>query len=407
VGAANVDLEQIIQQILMVRHDLSREDVLKKIIDKKRSAEDYFLDDVAARIVASELGVEIQNSDQDRFNMEIAVKDLVTGLNDVTITGRIIIIYPTQTFHRANLTEGKVARLLLADKTGSLRLVIWDDKISILESGKITPGKIIRVLHAYVREAIDGKIELHLGRKGDIQVSPPDVIESDYPQISDFINKIADLRAQRKRASVQGLVTEAFPTSEFQRSDGSTGKVRRLRLNDDTGQTTLVLWNQRADELTDIDRGDSLRVMDARVKIQPDGRIELHAENATQIVKLTGQEAQVATAQYEASTKIADLREGGPFTVEATVASAPDVREVTTAQNEQVLLASLDLEDDTGKIRMTLWRHHAEQGKELSIGTRIRIKNAYVKRGFSNLLELASRTSTVVGIISRPQTLEA
>jgi len=387
----------------MVRSDLSREDVLKKIYDKKRSAEDYFLDEVAARLVASELGVEIPGI-EDAFNAEIAVKDLVSGLNDVTVVGRVIIVYPIQIFPRPDLTEGKVARLLLSDKTGSLRLVLWNDKIHTVESGKIRQGQIVRVLHGYVREGIDGKLELHLGKKGDLEVSPQDVAESDYPQISDFIDKIRNLTPKKKKANVVGLVQEAFSPSEFKRSNGVVGKVRRVRLKDDTDETTLVFWNERVDELGEVKRGDCLRIMDARVKTQSDSRMELYVENATQIEKLVGQALSPPIAPSEATCTIADLKEeGGPFSIEATVASAPNVREVTTAQKEKVLVASFDLEDDTGKIRMSLWRKHAELGKELSVGTRIRVKNAYAKKGFSNLLELVSRTSTTVEILSKPQ----
>jgi len=402
-----VDLEQIIQQILMARRDLTREEVLKKIYEKKRSTEDYFLDEVAARLVASELGVEIPSA-QETFHGEVAIKDLVSGLNDVTVVGRVIIVYPVQTFDRPDLTRGKVARLLLVDKSGTLRLVFWNDKVSLVEAGKIKHGDIIRVSHGYVREGLDGKLEIHVGQRGDVQVSPIDVAESDYPSIEQFIDKIGNLTQESKKANVLGAVRDVYPLSEFKRKDGTTGKVKKLRLNDETGEVSLVFWNEKVDELGEVEKDDRLRVMNARVKTQLDGRIELHVENATQIEKLAGQPLPPTTATSEATRKIAELEEeGGPFTVEATVATPPSVREVTTAQNEKVLVASFDLKDDTGEIGMTLWRKHAEIGKELSVGTRLRIKNAYVKRGFSNLLELVSRASTTIEIVSEPKVLDA
>jgi len=397
-----VDLEQIVQRILLTRRDLTREDVLKLIYEKKRSAENYLLDDVAARIVASELGVEIPH-EEESFKSEISIGSLVSGLNDVTLTARVIIVYPIQTFFKPDLTEGKLARLLLADKSGTLRLVLWNDKISLVEAGKIKHGNIIRVLHGYVREGLDGKLELHVGQRGDVQVSPPDVADSDYPSIDQFIEKIGNLTQKSKKASVLGAVYDAFPMSEFRRKDGTSGKVRRLRLRDETGEVSLVFWNEKVDELGEVKKDDQLRIMNARVKTQPDGRIELHVENATQIEKLVGRAlSPTPIVPSETTRKIADLKEeGGPFTIEATVATTPNVREITTAQKEKVLVASFDLADDTGKIRMSLWRKHAELGKELSVGTRIRIKNAYAKRGFSNLLELVSRTSTTIEIVSK------
>jgi replication factor A1 len=380
--------------------------VLKLIYERKRSTEDYLLDEVAARIVASELGVELPETEP--FKSEISVADLVSGLNDVTLTARVIIVYPIQTFTKPDLTEGKVSRLLLADRTSSLRLVLWNDKISLVEAGKIKQSNIVRVSHGYVREGLDGKLELHVGQRGDVQVSPQDATESDYPSIEQFIDKIGSLTPKNKKANVLGVIYDVYPASEFKRKDGSNGKVRRLKLRDETGEVPLVFWNERVDELDDAKTGDRLRIMNARVKTQLDGRIELHVENATQIEKLEGQTLQLPLLVTSESTlKISDLKEeGGPFTIEATVATDPNIREVTV-QNEKVLVASFDLTDDTGKIRMSLWRKHAELGKELLVGTRIKVKNAYAKRGFSNLLELTSRTTTTIEIVSKPEASNA
>jgi len=397
-----MDLEQIVQQILLARRDLSRENVLKKIYEKKRSAEDYFLDEVAARIVASELGIEIPNTDE-AFQSGISIKDIVSGLNDVTVAGRVIIVYPIQTFSRPDLTEGRVARLLLADKSGTLRLVLWDDKVSLVEAEKIHHGNIVRVLHGYAREGLDGKLELHVGQRGEVQVSPTDVVEKDYPRIEQFVDTIGNLTQKSKKANVLGIVDEVYPASEFTRKDGTMGKVRRLRLRDDTGEITVVLWNEKADESNEVKKDDQLRIMNARVKTQPDGRMELHAEKATQIEKLANQTLPpLKKPTIETTHKIKDMKEGGPFNIEAAVATTPVIREVTTAQKERVPVASFDLTDDTGKIRITLWRKQAESAKELAVGTRIKVKNIYVKKGFSNLPELVSRTSTTMEIVSKP-----
>jgi replication factor A1 len=399
-----VDLEQIVQQILLVRHDLKREELLKKIYEKKRSAEDYFLDEVAARIVASELGVEIQG-EEEAFHGEIAIKNLVSGLNDVTVVGRVITIYPVQTFSRNDLTEGKVCRLLLSDQTGILKLVLWDNQVELVEASKIRQGQIIKVIHAYVREGFDGKLELHLGKKGGLEDSPKGVDEKDFPQIGDFADKIGELTPRQKRTNVSGIVTQVFLTSNFNRHDGTAGQVRRLRLRDNTGETTVVLWNEKVNELGEVAEGEQLRITNARIKTQLDGRIELHVENATQVDRTPSQGSTQFAVSTEVPRKIVDLKEeGGPLTIEATVASSPDVKEVTTAHGEKVLRTFFDLTDDTGKIRITLWRKHAEIAREVLVGTRIKIKNAYAKKGFSNLLELVSRTPTTIEIISKPET---
>jgi replication factor A1 len=400
MGASfKMDLEQVVQRVLVTRRDLSREEVLKRIYEKKRSAEDYLLDDVAARIVAAELGVEV--AEEEPLKSEVTISSLVSGLNDVTLTARVITVSPVQSFFKRDLTEGKVARLLLADQTGTLRLVLWSEKIGLVEKGEVKQGNIVCVSHGYVREGLDGKLELHVGQKGNVEIQPLGVAEADYPLVDSFIERISNLTQKSRRANVLGVVADVYSVSEFKRKDGTSGKVRRLRLRDETGEIFVVFWNERVDELGEVQRGVQLRVMNAKVRTQPDGRIELIVENSTQFEKLLGQTIPQKLLAVEGTRKIGELKEeSGPFTVEATITSALEIREVTTSQQEKVLLASFDVEDDTGKIRVTLWRKQAEEAKTLQAGSRIKLVNIYAKKGFSNTLELTSRNPTTIETLS-------
>lgn len=398
-----MDLEQIVQRILLVRQDLTREEVLKRIYEKKRSAEGYFMDEAAARIVAFELGVEIPKNAAEDWT-ELSIEKLVSGLNDVTITGRVITVHPIQTFSRPDFTEGKVARLRIADKTGTLKVVLWDDKVSLIENEKIAAGKIIRVLHGYVREGLDGRLELHVGNRGEIQVSPQELAESEYPRITSFIEKISSITGKRRKASISGAVKRVYPASEFKRVDGTPGKVRRLRLQDETGQTTVVFWNQKVDELGDVHLGDYLRIMNARVKELAHGLVELHVEKATQIEKVAEGAENLSYHKPQRTKKIAEIRESeGPFTIEATILTAPAVREVTTSRRKKVKVASFAVTDDTGRINIALWREFTEFAGKLSPGTRILLKNVYARRGFADQLELTTRASTKIEILPNSQ----
>jgi len=281
-----MNLEKIIEQILLSRPDLTREKVIKMVENKKRGAGEFFTDETAARLVASDLGVEIA---REPLQLEILFQDLVSGLNDVTVTGRVIMVHPPRTYLRPDLTEGRFARLLIADKSGTLRVVLWDDKTSLVEAGKVEQGQIVRVLHGYVREGLDGKLELHVGSRGDLQISPPNVVEGRYPPITQFIKKI---------------------------------KVAAIK------------------------------------------------------------------------------EEGGPVIVEGIVKTVPAIGEIVTSRNEKIKVASFKLGDDTGEIWVSAWRKLAEVAKDLIVGTRIKIKNAYIRKGFADQLELTSRSLTSIEILT-------
>jgi replication factor A1 len=282
-------LKEIIEQILSSRPNLTYEEVYTMIQNKKKSAEEFFTDETAARLIASELGVEIN---REPLQLEILIQDLVSGLNDVTVTGRVIMVHHPKTYTRPDRSEGKSARLTIADKSGTLRVVLWDDKADLVEDGKVEQGQIIRISHGYMREGLDGKLELHVGSRGSLQISPPNVVESRYPPVTEFIKKV---------------------------------KVAAIK------------------------------------------------------------------------------EEGGPVIVEGTVTTPPVIKEVVTSRNEKIKVASFELSDDTGKIWVSAWRKLAEIMKDFTVGTRIKIKNAYVRRGFADQLELTSRTLTSIEVLSKPE----
>jgi len=270
-----MDLEEIVNQILSSRSDLKREKILEMIENKKKGAGDFLTDETAARISASELGVKIVKKP---FQLKIQIQDLVSGLNDVTVTGQVVSVYPPKTFKRRDWTEGKLASILVSDKSGTLRVVLWDDKVDLIESGKIQREQTIRISHGYVREGLDGKPELHMGNKANIKI-------------------------------------------------------------------------------------------------------------------LT-----------ESTKKLAEITEtGGPITVEGTVTTAPVLREVTTSRNEKVAVASFQLSDATGKLKVSAWRNIAEAVKGLTVGTRIQMRNIYAKKGYEYGIELSSRYSTTIEVLAAPE----
>jgi len=159
--------EEIVNRILSSRSDLNRNTVLEMIEEKKRNAGDFLTNETAARIAASELGVEIVKK---KFRLKIQIQDLVSGLNDVTVAGQIEAVYPPKTFRRKDWTEGKLASLVVSDDTGRLRVVLWDNKVELVEKAKISRDQRIRISHGYVREGLDGKPELHVGERSTIKV---------------------------------------------------------------------------------------------------------------------------------------------------------------------------------------------------------------------------------------------
>jgi replication factor A1 len=297
-----------------------------------------------------------------------------------------------QIFARKNGTEGQFGHLFIADRTGTLRILLWNDKAELVREGKVKQGQIVRVLHGYVREARDGQLELHLGQRGELEINPPDVTEGNYPKIESFMEKIGKIAKKKKKASVIGNVQSVSQVTVFQRSDGTEGKVARVALSDATGMVTVVFWNDKVDMLNGVAVGDRLQVIDAKVKERVEGQLELHVENRAYVERLP---------PLEEVLKIGSLEEkAGPVNVQGTVKTKPMKREVTTAKGEKVVVVSFELEDESGKIWVSAWRKHAEIAERLVVGAKVRVKDAYMRKGFGDALEISTMASSKIEVLT-------
>jgi len=213
----------------------------------------------------------------------------------------------------------------------------------------------------------------------------------DYPTISKFTTKIGEItQAQKnKRVSVKGTVKELFSAFTFERQDSSSGKVMRFVMADETGEIPVVVWNEKVNELEKvIQRGVKLQVVNARVKKAISEGLEIHVDAGTYVEML---------APEQEFLKIADLREvSDSVNVEGEVVTEPMLREVKTSKGELVRLATFELRDEAGRIWVSAWRMHADSVKDLKVGDKIVIKNAYVKKGFGDQLEISTRNTTFI-----------
>jgi len=382
--------EKIIEQILSGHPEIKREEILEKLEKGKRKTGGLITDEILLRMIAAELGVEIP---REVSTSKISIKDLVPGLNDVTIAGRVVAVFPPRTFEGGK--GGKVANLLVADKNGILRVALWNDNARFVESGELKAGQILRVSHGYVREAYDGKAELHVGNKGEIEINPKDVETKDYPSISRFTTKTGEITQahKNKKVNVMGVVKELFPVSTFRRRDSSLGKVMRFTLADETGEISVVIWNEKVDKLEKaLKKGTKLQIVNAKVKKAMVRDLEIHVNPETYVETLT------PIGEF---SKIADLKEGlNNVNIEGVVATKPMLRNVKTSKGELVKLAVFELKDETGRIWASAWRKHADTTSNLKVGDKIIIKNAYVKKGFGDKPEISTKSTTSINVLS-------
>ncbi|MFH1248810.1 MAG: hypothetical protein V1660_01525 [archaeon] len=136
---------------------ISIEEVGRRIDAKRAKLSGLITKEGAAQIVAAELGVSF-----DRQRAKIS--ELLTGMRKISVIGKVLDIYPVRTFKRNDM-DNKVATLLIADETASVRVVLWDtNHIKLIENGGIKKGNVVEIKDAAVRTG-----ELHLSNLSDIK----------------------------------------------------------------------------------------------------------------------------------------------------------------------------------------------------------------------------------------------
>jgi ssDNA-binding replication factor A large subunit len=270
--------QDIIEKILAKNPDLRQEQILEKLQAERSRTGGLLGDETLMRLIAARYCVEVQQNTIHN-NGNLSTSRLFAGLNDVTVAGRLVAIYPTRTFQGEK--SGKFATLMVADNDGILRVVLWNEKTDSVETGELKVGQAVRLVHGYTREDRYGKTELHLGSKSQIEIEPKEKA-SEYPTIDKFTAKISSLNSTSGNVHLSGTVKAVLCLTTFTRSDSRDGTLMRLTLADDSGEVTVVAWNEKATELEKTLKVNMhLQLVNARVKEAQNGGVEVHVDSNT------------------------------------------------------------------------------------------------------------------------------
>jgi ssDNA-binding replication factor A large subunit len=271
--------KELIKQILSKHPEVTRDQILESLEAEKEKTGGLIADETLLRLIAARHGIE---TIRHRVIRNLSISDLVAGLNDVTVAGRVVVVYPPRTFDGKR--SGKVAHLLIADKDDTLNVVLWNDKVDMVESGELKAGQVARFYHGYTRKDREGKVELHISNKSQVEVNPRTVKPDEYPDLFKFATKISQITTAHNSIHLAGIIKEVLPASKFTRNDTSTGTVMRLKLADETGEIPVVVWDEKAEEFGKVIKVNAgLQLVNAKVKESGNGELEVHVNSYTHV----------------------------------------------------------------------------------------------------------------------------
>jgi replication factor A1 len=375
--------KEIFEKILELRSDLTAEELQRMIQTKIEGAGRLLTEEGATFMVANEFGIDLSNGNVVGTGMK--VKDLIIGANDATIIGVVSSISLPKSFVRRDGVEGQVARLVVSDDTGSIRVVLWNEKTSIISEGKVSQNQTVRISHGYVRKGLTGNPELNLGRRGTVVVlSSTPAFEPITLQRS--LKKIRDL-TEGNLVNIVGVVKGLSQISSFKRANGTQGQVMRIRLADDTGRVRAVLWDDQVNSVKDTKRGDVLEIEGGQVRRGLGNVLEVHVGGFGQVKFL--KDSELSEYSIPVLTKIGDLRlEMNDVDVLGRIIEVGQIREFERRSGGVGRVGSLYVMDETGSTRVTLWDVKADMLDEVSLDDVILVEGGYTREGLGGVVEL-------------------
>ncbi|HII29622.1 hypothetical protein COT48_00885 [Candidatus Woesearchaeota archaeon CG08_land_8_20_14_0_20_47_9] len=199
--------EEIVERIRS-ECNVSEAEIKRNIDEKLNHFGSLISRNGAAHIVAQEYGVKLIPATSGRLQ----IKNILAGMSNVEVVGKVRFVNPLREFVKDD-RSGRVASLVIADETGSIRLVLWNDQAVKVE--RVRDGDILKVEGAYVRER-NGQKEIHLGERGSLVINPPDEHIEGVAEFSRKRKIIKELAEADQDVEIMATVVQVFEPRFFE-----------------------------------------------------------------------------------------------------------------------------------------------------------------------------------------------
>ena len=377
------DFDALVTEVLRNKPEISRDALMELVREKKRTVgSGYLTDQGALFLIAGELGVKLQHM----ISADLTLKDLHIGANDITVVARILAIYPVSEFKKKDGSGvGRYRRVNLFDRNGVGKLTIWEDNEEAIKLSGMAVDAPVRVISAYVKQGLDGKPNLNMGKRGRIETITDSSVSSKLASLSELAKQVDAIQDGETVLAVDGVATTDSKRSTFvRRDDGSNGSLTQFELKGPGDKTTrVVIWD--GVELPEVKSGSRVRVTNLRQKKGRQGDPELHGDSATVIRMLGGdgdERKGLEAAPVSRLVKVAEVAKHattGSVDLEVMALSKGNVREVNIKDGSTAKKGEVVLGDDTGEITTVAWDDASKMIAEIQVGEKLRVHGATVQ----------------------------
>lgn len=287
----SISVDELYQKLL--ESGISEAELEKQVLNKESEFGGFMSKQGILFIIAKENGIYIQSPeiseqlyeefeekiDYDEFSIQLSeIKD---EMRNIVLLGKILQIFETRDFTRKDGTGGKVSSFLFGDNSETVKVVLWGDKADFSKNEYFRVNELIRIIGAYCKKGKDNNLEVHLGKRGKIILSP-EIPNKNLRLMLDSIkvksqngreikskstSKIKDLVESFKYIkTIQGQIKiEEF--KEINKKSGEKTFLLKILLSDDSATIRVLIWGMFAIEcLKIITEYDTVVISNVAVK---------------------------------------------------------------------------------------------------------------------------------------------
>ena len=287
----NISVDELYQKLL--DSGISEAELDKQVQNKESEFGGFMSKQGILFIIAKENGIYIQSPeiseqvyeefeekiDYDEFTVELS--ELNEEMRNIVLLGKILQIYETREFSRKDGTGGKVSSFLFGDTSQTVKVILWGDKADISKNEYFRVDELIRIIGAYAKKGKENNLEVHLGKRGKIILSP-EITNKNLRLRLDSIKfknqngreikqkstlKIKDLVESFKYIkTIQGQV-QIDEFKEINKKSEDKTFLLKLFLSDDSASIRVLIWGMVAvDCLKIITDYDTVVISNVAVK---------------------------------------------------------------------------------------------------------------------------------------------
>ena len=182
------------------------------------------------------------------------ISEIKRDMGDIHLVAKVIDAGDLREFIRKDGSKGLVRSALLGDETGKIWLTLWNELARL----DISAGETLEIINGYSKEQF-GQVEIQAGGHAVIRKS------NIFVSYREELKPISDLE-EGMVCNVSGFVTGMGEVREFERSDGSIGRVAKIYVSDDTGRIGVSLWGDHVRLIDQMDLGSRVELKNCQVK---------------------------------------------------------------------------------------------------------------------------------------------